>query len=152
MPEEIINRHQFGALIIYLSGVVTMSVLLYVVLFAPLPDRMTNVLLGVIAALTGIVTLVGVWVYNGTYMRLNESGINIVKAISLFGGQSPETDWDTVQGTNVKTSILYKLFGFGTLIVQTSDGHEDLTMTYVPNIDAVRKYVDENAKAGAGGV
>lgn len=152
MSEEVINRHWFGAFMIYLSGVVPMSALLYFTYVVPLPAQLPSYGLALLAffAIT-VVTLVAVYVYNGTYMRLNDSGINIVKAISLFGSESPETDWNTVVGTDIKTSILYKLFGLGTLIIETADGNENLTMSYVPRVDEVREFIDSHAKAEGGG-
>lgn len=68
---------------------------------------------------------------------------------TLFVSDDAECDWNTVQSIDAKqTNIFAKIFGYGTLLVQTADARPNLSMPYVPRVEYWNHWIDQHATLG----
>jgi len=146
-----INKHWFGAALIGVAGLLALLLLTYLSWFVFKADDLEQWLIGIVGFTVTVSTVVALIVYSKSTITLSASGIEYRKYAGLFYSNYTEADWNTVQRIDVaETSIIAKLFHYGTLTVITAgDERPNLTMTFIPDADLWKEYIDKNATMGA---
>ena len=149
MQDQRIYRHWIGTLYYFLAGSIGMSVLLYAIYFMPLDDSF-KLMLAALNIVIGLVVAVLIYTFTLSHIDLDSDGIHYTKYATLFASSKVEADWNTVQSIEAKKpGIFAQIFGYGTLFIQTADATPNFTMTYVPNVEAVKELIDQHATFGA---
>lgn len=149
MQKQLIYRHWFVASLIAVVGIGVMLFLLWAASSLALGYAYIPVGLQMTAVLIGLITIIQVWTYYLSYVRLDASGITYRRYSTLFTYNETEVDWNTVQSISVvKPGIQGTLFDFGTLTIQTADARPQMVLTYVPQPAYWQQYIDSNATLG----
>lgn len=147
MPEYQIHKHWIGSAIIALVGVAAMAFLNYLLWFIHEPASPEAYLAALALVTVGTATVMAIFAYARNAIILNDSGIAFDKYLTPWDSTYVEADWNTVQSTSVSQDLLGRLFGYGTLYVQTSDADPRMVMSLLPDPVNWREYIDDHAEA-----
>lgn len=147
-----IRRSFIGYVYRFLSGLLAIAGLigaLYVATVAggPLPQSTLSVVILYLIGVAGI-TLLSVYLYSLSYMRLTESGVTVQVWTSLFSDTRGEIAWDkVVSATSKQGGVIGELFGFGTVTVFQSSAAQPITLTFVQDADHWVEIINQQAQS-----
>lgn len=114
----------------------------------PAVPQIVYQLLAGLAGLILIVTVVQAATYALAELALTTDHIEIANWSTVFSSKVAMADFgDIVDVTVSQGSILARIFGYGTLLVQTAGTRTSLELTYVPNVYPWRDTIAERARA-----
>lgn len=146
MPDDTIYKHPFGALIRGLIGTLAIGIVYVAGDSLELTDPF-RWLVAFILLVIGVSTVVTLIVYYLSHINVNATGIEFISYSALFTSYSTDTEWTNVQTVTVSQSGIFSvLLRYGELTVQTSDARPNMTMTYVPNANALKARIEQAAQ------
>lgn len=99
------------------------------------------------ALVTLIATVVTAATYALTSLKLTDDHIEVSNWLSLFSSRVSQADYADIEDVTVtQGTILSRVFGYGTLLVQTAGTQTNLEITYVPNVYAWRDVIAGKAR------
>lgn len=143
-----IRKHNFGLIMIYISGF-TVSAVLFVMLVlgsllvnedASIMEtdvsgvRMLMVIFGVILTLLSIgMTLLGAYLYKGNVMLVTSEKIAQVLVKTIFHRKISQLSIGDIQDVTVtQKGVLAHYFDYGTLVIETAGEQQNYTFTFTP--------------------
>ncbi|TFC63732.1 hypothetical protein E3O62_02585 [Cryobacterium sp. TMT2-15-1] len=114
-------------------------------------DETSFWMLVITSILVLVVMVERLYVYNLSYITLTKDGIKAENWSSLFHQVDAETEWLRVQDVAIHTNNLFSLlFSFGTVTIQTAGTGQEMRMTMVPNVEALRDVISQLADQATG--
>lgn len=148
MQDQKIYRHWFPALVIGLKGLLVIVIASAVGIMS-IDNKIMSGLCLLAIVVAGLWTAVSLYVYDLSYLEMDSEGLTFHNQHTLFSSDAAACDWNSVQSVNPQIGgIFSSTLGYGTLVVQTADARPDTSMKYLPDVEALAKYVDDHATLG----
>jgi uncharacterized membrane protein YdbT with pleckstrin-like domain len=144
-----IRKHPFGLFLRYLTGILVITV--FSIVFFVLPVlvesdpaisdveiaslKMIMAAIGfILIILAVIVTIISAYLYKSNVMLVTSEKIAQVLNYSLFNRKISQLSIGDVQDVTIRQDgFLPRIFGFGTIIVETAGEQQNYTFTYAPD-------------------
>ncbi|MET4003880.1 membrane protein YdbS with pleckstrin-like domain [Arthrobacter sp. UYCu511] len=147
----VIRKHWFGLLVILLIGGAVMGLIAGLMTIFYYQSALTltlYVVLSVVLVTVLAATVVTGYVYRLSFMAITDSQLEFTNWYTLFYDSQSVCEWRNIEDVNVKRGgIFAQILGFGTLLVQTAGTQNNLTMTMVPKVEALRNELASRADA-----
>lgn len=161
-PEEVIIgeaiRHGIGIVLIVLSSLFVILVINFFTYFMiDNEDTFTSnvgienslnlsgllgIAMSIVSTLVVIGTAMAIYVYNRNYIVLTDQKIVLVTTFSIIGRKVSQLSIGDVQDISVQqSSLLSRIFKFGTVFVETSGEQANIQMTYTKHPFEVSKAI-----------
>lgn len=151
-----IKRHPIGLIYIYLIAIVGCSAFFSAVSFAlPALASFTGVGLDVVGLIAGLsmvaitlslaVIMFFVWkAYKRNSLILTDPNTMKVFQSGIFGDRNSQIDMQDIENVTVRSGgMLSDIFNYGTIIIKTAAGQDDLIFKYAPNPEVCAKTLQE---------
>lgn len=145
-----IHRSLVGLALIGLAGLAGLALvfaLLFYFQFQPWVDHIVYQLLAGLTFVILMVTLIQAATYALASITIAGDHIEVANWQTIFSSRVAQADYADIEDVTVtQGSILARIFGYGTLLIQTAGTQTNFEITNIPNVYAWRDEIAGRAK------